>query len=250
MSAADTDEQNSQTAAVLGPVAEHTVGLMLLLNRRLHHAHIRNRYGNFVIDGLMGFDMRGKTVGVAGSGKIGQAVIDILLGFGCRVLVFDAYPNPEIAARQGVDYVGTEQLFSKSDIVTLHLPLTPETRHIVDETSIDKMKDGVMLIDTSRGELVDTPALINGLKSGKIGAAGLDVYEEEANVFFRDFSNRVLTDDVLARLLTFNNVVVTSHQAFLTREALNNIADTTLENLQEFEAGKRGTTLTNAVRVP
>lgn len=230
-------------------VAEHTVGLMLMLNRHLHHAYIRNRYGYFVLDGLTGFDMRGKTTGVAGTGKIGQAVISILLGFGCRVLAFDAYPDPDVAARRGVDYVDSEQLFSQSDILTLHLPLNPQTRHIVNEATIDKMKDGVMLINTSRGELVDTRALINALKSGKIGAAGLDVYEEEAGVFFRDLSNQVLTDDVLARLLSFNNVVVTSHQAFLTHEALSNIAETTLKNLREFEEGKRGVGLTNAVGI-
>jgi len=231
-------------------VAEHTVGLMLVLNRHLHQAYLRNRYGYFVLDGLTGFDMHGKTVGVAGTGKIGRCVIDILLGFGCRVLAFDAFPDPEVAARAGVGYVDPEQLFSQSDIVTLHLPLTPGTRHIVDQSAIAKMKQGIMLINTSRGELVDTRALIHGLKTGKIGAAGLDVYEEEAGVFFKDMTGQVLTDDVLARLLTFNNVVVTSHQAFLTREALGNIADTTLENLGEFDAGRRGAALTNAVRVP
>ena len=231
-------------------VAEHTIGLMLMLNRHLHQAYLRNRYGYFVLDGLTGFDMRGKTVGVAGTGKIGQAVVDILLGFGCRVLAFDAFPDPQLAARDGVDYLDPEQLMARSDIITLHLPLTPETRHIVNESAIERMKDGVMLINTSRGELVDTRALIQGLKSSKIGAAGLDVYEEEAGIFFRNLSDQVLTDDVLARLLTFNNVVVTSHQAFLTHEALTNIADTTLANLQEFEQGKRGDALTNAVRAP
>ena len=231
-------------------VAEHTVGLMLMLNRHLHHAYLRNRYGYFVLEGLIGFDMKGKTVGVAGTGKIGQCVIDVLLGFGCHVLAFDAFPNPEVSARQGDDYVDPEQLLSQSDIITLHVPLTPETRHIINRSAIGKMKDGVMLINTSRGELVDTGALIEGLKSGKIGAAGLDVYEEESGVFFRDLSDQVLTDDVLARLLSFNNVVVTSHQAFLTNEALTNIADTTLENLREFDEGKRGADLTNAVRFP
>lgn len=231
-------------------VAEHTVGLMLMLNRRLHHAYMRNRAGYFVLEGLTGFDMRGKTVGVAGTGKIGQCVIDILLGFGCRVLAFDAYPNREMSARKGVHYVDPDQLFSSSDIITLHLPLTPETRHFVDRSAIGKMKDGVMLINTSRGELINTRALIEGLKSRKIGTAGLDVYEEEAGVFFKDLSDQVLTDDLLARLLSFNNVVVTSHQAFLTHEALNNIADTTLENLREFDEGKRGADLTNAVLAP
>ena len=231
-------------------VAEHTVGLMLMLNRHLHHAYLRNRYGYFVLDGLTGFDMRGKTVGVAGTGKIGRCVINILLGFGCRVLAFDAFPDPDVSALNGVEYVEPDQLLSESDVITLHVPLTPETRHIVNPSTVEKMKDGVMLINTSRGELVDTRTLIEGLKSGKIGAAGLDVYEEEAGIFFRDLSDQVLTDDVLARLLSFNNVVVTSHQAFLTHEALTNIADTTLENLREFDEGRRGSELTNAVRIP
>lgn len=231
-------------------VAEHTVGLMLMLNRHLHRAYLRNRYGYFLLDGLTGFDMRGKTAGVIGTGKIGQCVIKILLGFGCRVLALDVYPNPEVSTWPGVAYVRSEQLLSESHIITLHVPLTPDTRHIINQSAIGQMRDGVMLINTSRGELVDTRALIGGLKSGKIGAAGLDVYEEEAGVFFRDFSDQVLTDDVLARLLTFNNVVVTSHQAFLTQEALTNIAETTLDNLREFEGGKRGAELTNAVRMP
>ncbi len=230
-------------------VAEHTVGLMLMLNRNLHHAYMRNRAGYFVLEGLTGFDMNGKTVGVAGTGKIGQCAIDILLGFGCRVLAFDAFPNPEVSAVDGVDYVEIDELLSQSDIVTLHVPLTPDTRYLIDEAAIAKMKDGVMLINTSRGELLDTRALIKGLKSGKIGSAGLDVYEEEAGVFFHDLSHQVLTDDVLARLMSFNNVVVTSHQAFLTDEALSNIADTTLENFVEFDAGKRGAGMTNAVGV-
>lgn len=231
-------------------VAEHAVGLVLMLNRHLHHAYLRNRYGYFVLDGLTGFDMHGKRVGVVGTGKIGQCVIKILLGFGCQVLALDAYPSSEVSSWAGVDYVAPEQLLSKSQIITLHVPLSPDTRHLINRSAIDQMKDGVMLINTSRGELVDTRALIEGLKSGKIGAAGLDVYEEEAGVFFKDFSSQVLTDDLLARLLTFNNVVVTSHQAFLTEEALSNIADTTLDNLQEFEEGKRGAQLTNGVRLP
>ena len=231
-------------------VAEHAVGLMLMLNRHLHHAYQRNRYGYFVLDGLTGFDMHGKTIGVVGTGKIGQCLVSILLGFGSRVLAFDKYPSAELAARDGVEYVALAQLLSESDIITLQVPLTPDTRHIIDQSAIAQMKDGVMLINTSRGELVDTRALIEGLKSGKVGSAGLDVYEEEAGVFFRDLSDQVLTDDVLARLLSFNNVVVTSHQAYLTREALSNIADTTLENLGEFEQGKRGAELTNAVRIP
>jgi D-lactate dehydrogenase len=194
--------------------------------------------------------MHGKTAGVMGTGKIGQCTIDILLGFGCRVLAFDKFPDPGLSARENVTYVQPEQLLAESDIITLHVPLLPDTRHIVNAEAIAKMKDGVMLINTSRGELVDTRALIQGLKSGKIGAAGLDVYEEEAGVFFHDLSHQVLTDDVLARLLTFNNVAITSHQGFLTNEALGNIADTTLDNIGEFERGRRGVELTNAVTVP
>ncbi len=229
--------------------AEHSVGLMLMLNRHLHHAYLRNRYGYFVLDGLTGFDMRGKTVGVVGTGKIGQCVINILLGFGCRVLAFDKFPNPEVSAGGNVEYVEPEQLLSQSEIITLHAPLTPETRHVINQSAIGKMKDGVMLINTSRGELIDTRALIEGLKSGKVGAAGLDVYEEEAGIFYRDLSGKVLTDDVIARLMSFNNVVVTSHQAYLTHEALTNIANTTLDNLREFEQGRGGSELTNAVRM-
>jgi D-lactate dehydrogenase len=231
-------------------VAEHTVALMLTLNRRVHHAYARNRTGNFVLEGLTGFDMHGKVAGVVGSGKIGQCLIDILLGFGCRVLAFDKFPNPRLADREGVRYVELEELLRQSDIISLHVPLFPETHHMIDEKAIASMKPGVMLINTSRGGLIDTRALINGLKSGHIGSAGLDVYEEEAGIFFEDLSAKVLNDDVLARLLTFNNVVVTSHQAYLTHEALANIADSTLGNLREFAEGRRGGDLTNAVVAP
>jgi D-lactate dehydrogenase len=231
-------------------VAEHTVALMLMLNRRLHQAYLRNRAGYFVLEGLTGFDMRGKTVGVIGTGKIGQCVVEILLGFGCRMLVYDKYPSPQLADRVGVAYVELDDLLQQSDIVTLHVPLFPETHYLINAQAIQRMKRGAMLINTSRGGLVDTKALIDGLKSGQIGLAGLDVYEEEAGIFFHDVSNRVLSDDVLARLLTFNNVVITSHQAFLTQEALANIADTTLANLAEFQSGKRGAELTNAVPLP
>jgi D-lactate dehydrogenase len=230
-------------------VAEHTMGLMLMLNRKLHKAYQRVRAGYFVLEGLTGFDMHGKTIGVAGTGKIGQCVVDILLGFGCRVLAFDKFPNEQVAARDGVEYVDMDRLLRESDVITLHVPLFPETHYMVNESSIQKMKEGVMLINTSRGALVDTRALIDGLKSGKIGSAGLDVYEEEAGVFFQDLSSKVLTDDVLARLLTFNNVVVTSHQAYLTHEALANIADTTLGNIEEYQQGKRGDELTNVVEL-
>jgi D-lactate dehydrogenase len=229
-------------------VAEHTVALMMMLNRRLHQAYQRNRAGYFVLEGLTGFDMRGKTVGVVGTGKIGQCTIDILLGFGCHIVAFDKFPSEELAARKDVQYVGLEQLWSESDIVTLHVPLFAETHHLINASTIEQMRDGVMLINTSRGALVDTRALIGGLKSGKIGFAGLDVYEEEAGIFFHNISDKVLTDDVLARLMTFNNVVVTSHQGFLTHEALANIAETTLANVDEFAQGKRAAELTNAVR--
>jgi D-lactate dehydrogenase len=229
-------------------VAEHTVALMLMLNRRLYQAYQRNRSGYFVLDGLTGFDMHGKQVGVIGTGKIGQCTIDILLGFGCHILAFDKFPNPELAARPHLQYVEMVHLLRHSDIITLHVPLFPETHHLINHAAIGQMKQGVMLINTSRGELVDTKALIDGLKSGKIGYAGLDVYEEEAGVFFHDLSNQVLSDDVLARLMTFNNVVVTSHQAFLTREALANIANTTLANIDAFKQGQRGAALPNAVR--
>jgi D-lactate dehydrogenase len=230
-------------------VAEFTVALMMMLNRRLHHAYIRNRSGNFQLEGLTGFDMHGKTVGVVGTGKIGQCVIDILLGFGCHILAYDKYPNNEIAELADVEYTGLEPLLRRSDIITLHVPLFLETYHVINRAAIDRMKDGVMLINTSRGGLVDTKALIDALKVGKVGAAGLDVYEEEAGIFFHDMSDKVLTDDVLARLMTFNNVVVTSHQAFLTREALANIAETTLDSVREFADGKRGGEMTYAVNM-
>jgi len=229
-------------------VAEHTVALMLMLNRHLHQAYQRNRTGYFVVEGLTGFDMRGKTVGVVGTGTIGRCTAEVLLGFGCRILAFDKFPNEELAAREGVEFVELEHLLAQSDIVTLHVPLLADTHHLINEQTIEGMKDGVMLINTSRGGLIDTRALIAGLKSGKIGYAGLDVYEEEVGIFFHDVSDKVLTDDVLARLMTFNNVVVTSHQAFLTHEALANIAETTLANIEEFQQGKRGDELTNGVR--
>lgn len=230
-------------------VAEHTVALMLMLNRRLHQAYLRNRTGAFILDGLTGFDMKGKTAGVIGAGKIGQCVIDILLGFGCRVLAYDSHPTDRLRSSEA-EISGLDRLIRESDIVTLHVPLFPETHHMIDAKAIASMKPGVMIVNTSRGGLIDTLALIAGLKSGKVGFAGLDVYEEEAGIFFQDYSGRVLTDDVLARLMTFNNVVVTSHQGFLTHEALTNIADTTIGNLIEFRGGKRGKELANSVFAP
>jgi len=228
-------------------VAEHTIGLMLMLNRHLHRAYLRNRAGAFVLDGLTGFDMHGKTAGVIGTGKIGRCVVEILIGFGCRVLAYDKYPHDEIAQNPNAEYVELQQLLTESDIITLHVPLTNETHHMINPDSIKTMKDEVMLINTSRGGLVDTRALIEGLKSKQIGSAGLDVYEEEAGIFFHDYSSRIMDDDVLARLMSFNNVVITSHQAFLTKEALSNIAETTLENINEYQSGKRGDELTNGL---
>ncbi|MGL4512136.1 MAG: 2-hydroxyacid dehydrogenase [Lacipirellulaceae bacterium] len=228
-------------------VAEHTVALMLMLNRKLHLAYQRNRTGAFTLDGLTGFDVYGKTVGVVGAGRIGRCVVDILLGFGCRVLVYDTHPPEDLAVRAGVRLASLDELLAESDVVTLHVPLFPDTHHLIDGRAIARMKRGAMLLNTSRGGLVDTPALVEGLKSGQIGAAGLDVYEEEAGIFFHDLSGQVMTDDVLARLMTFNNVVVTSHQAFLTTEALDAIADATLASVAEYAAGKRGKELTRRV---
>lgn len=216
-------------------VAEHTVALILALNRKIYRAFNRVRESNFGLDGLVGYDLFGKTVGVVGTGRIGAVFAGIMLGFGCRVLAFDARPDPAPGAMVGIEYADLGRLFAEADILSLHVPLTPDTHHLIDAAAIARMKRGVVLINTSRGALLDTRALIVGLKHGHIGAAGLDVYEEEEGIFFRDLSDQVLQDDVLARLLTFPNVLITSHQAFLTREALENIATTTLENVRAFE---------------
>ena len=218
-------------------VAEHAVGLILTLDRRLHRAYARVREGNFALEGLLGFDLHGKTVGVVGTGRIGTVFCRIMAGFGCRVLAHDPYPTDE-ARRAGAEYVELDELFGACDVVALHLPLTPETHHLVDAAALDRMKRGVMLINTSRGGLVDTRAVIDGLKSGRIGALGLDVYEEEADLFFEDLSGTVIQDDVFARLLTFPNVLITAHQGFFTREALDSIAGTTLENATAFQTGE------------
>jgi len=218
-------------------VAEHAVALILSLNRKTHRAYYRTRDGNFSINGFLGFDMYGKTAGVVGTGKIGKAAAEILKGFGMKVLVYDPYPDLSFAELSGVSYVELDELYRRADVVTLHCPLTPETQHMINADSIERMKPGVMIINTGRGKLIDTRALIDGLKSGKVGAAGLDVYEEEGDYFFEDLSAEVITDDVLARLLTFPNVLVTSHQGFFTREALHNIAETTLENIREYAQG-------------
>lgn len=218
-------------------IAEHTVALMLALNRKLVKAHNRVRELNFSLDGLTGFDMAGKTVGIIGTGKIGSAVARILHGFGCHLLATDPYENEELKSRYGVQYTDRMTLCRESDMITLHLPLTPDSRYLVGKACIDMMKPGVMLINTSRGGLVNTKEVIDGLKSGQIGFFGMDVYEEEEGLFFEDHSESILQDDVIARLLTFQNVLITSHQAFLTREALTQIVEITRYNLDCWEQG-------------
>jgi D-lactate dehydrogenase len=219
-------------------VAEHAVALVLALNRRIHQAYARVRDWNFSLEGLVGFDLHGKTVGLVGTGRIGTAAARIFVGFGCRVLCYDAMPNMALEEELGVRYAPLETLYAEADILSLHVPLTPDTHHLVNADSLARMKRGVMLINTGRGALIDSRALIAALKTGHVGAAGLDVYEEEEGIFFTDLSGQVLQDDTLARLLTFHNVLVTSHQAFLTREALGNIAETTLASVRAFERGE------------
>ncbi|MCH8552356.1 MAG: 2-hydroxyacid dehydrogenase [Natronospirillum sp.] len=217
-------------------VAEHAVALILDLNRNIHRAFNRVREHDYSLDGLLGFDLYGKTVGVVGTGKIGATFARLMVGFGCRVLAYDPRVNPDVTD-MGAEYVSLERLWAESDVISLHCPLMEATHHIVDDAAIAQMKRGVMLINTSRGALVDTRAVIDGLKRGDIGYLGLDVYEEEADLFFEDFSNHVLQDDVFARLLTFPNVIITGHQAFFTREALDAIASVTLTNISAFEQG-------------
>ena len=214
-------------------VAEHAVCLILALNRKIHRAYSCVRELNFSLDGLVGFDLNGKTVGLIGTGRIGQVFARIMTGFGCQVLAHDVKPDAELSGT----YTSLDEIYRKSDIISLHVPLTPETRHLIDEKALARMKRGVMIINTGRGALIETHALVSALKSGHVGSAGLDVYEEEENFFFQDLSGQVLQDDTLARLLTFPNVLITSHQAFLTEEALRNIAETTLANIHEFEQG-------------
>ena len=218
-------------------VAEHAIALMLALNRKVHRAYNRVREGNFALDGLVGFDMHGKTVGLVGTGQIGTVVAQILTGFGCPTLAFDPFPNATCRSL-GVHYVELNELLAQSDIISLHSPLTPENKHMIDRAAIARMRNGVMLINTSRGALLDTVAIIEGLKSGRIGYLGLDVYEEEEEIFFEDRSGLILSDDVFARLLTFPNVIITGHQAFVTREALLNIAVTTIDNITKFESNQ------------
>lgn len=215
-------------------VAEYSLAMMLSLNRKIHRAYWRTRDGNFSLNGLMGFDMHGKTIGIIGTGKIARILIRLLKGFGMRILAYDLYPDMKFAGEEGISYVSLDELYRESDIISLHCPLTDQTKYMIDKDSIDKMKEGVMIINTGRGQLINTNDLIEGLKEKKIAAAGLDVYEEEGEYFYEDKSDKIIDDDVLARLLSFNNVIVTSHQAFFTKEALHNIAETTLQNIEDF----------------
>lgn len=214
-------------------VAEHAMALLLTINRRTHKAYIRTRDFNFSLQGLAGFDLYGKTVGIVGTGKIGRVFADICKGFGMKILTYDKFPNPDA----GLDYVDLPELFAQADIISLHCPLTDETHHLINADTIAMMKKGVTIINTSRGALVDTEALINGIKEKKVGAACLDVYEEEGDFFYEDFSGHIVQDDKLVRLIAMPNVIVTSHQAFLTSEALDNIAATTVNNLTRFFSG-------------
>ena len=218
-------------------VAEHAIALLLTSIRRIHKAYIRTRDFNFSLNGMTGFDLHGKTVGVIGTGRIGRVFIDICLGFGMKVLAYDKFPAEGLDNGDTVRYVTTEELFAKSDIISLHCPLTEETYHIINEQSLSACKRGVVLINTSRGALVDAEALLSAIKARQVGAACLDVYEEESDLFFEDNSGHILEDDTLARLISMPNVIVSSHQAFLTEEALSNIAETTVENLIQIENG-------------
>ena len=215
-------------------VAEHTMALLLTSIRRIHKAYIRSRDFNFSLSGLTGFDLHGKTVGVIGTGRIGRVFIDICRGFGMKVLAYDKYPVAQLDNGDTVRYVSLDDLFAKSDIISLHCPLSEDTHHIIDESALEKCKRGVVLLNTSRGALVDAEALLSAIKLRKVGAACLDVYEEESDLFFEDNSGHILEDDTLARLISMPNVIVTSHQAFLTNEALTNIAETTLSNITDF----------------
>lgn len=211
-------------------VAEHATAMLLTSIRRIHKAYIRTKDFNFSLNGLTGFDLHGKTVGIVGTGKIGRVFIDICKGFGMKVIAYDKFP----AEDSNINYVTLEELFQKSDIISLHCPLTKETRHLINADTIASLKKGVVIINTSRGALIDAEALLEGIKSRKIGAACLDVYEEESDIFFEDYSGHIVSDDTLARLISMPNVIITSHQAYLTEEALNNIAETTVENIKEF----------------
>ena len=236
LNAADSLEMKVARVPEYSPhgVAEHAVALILALNRKINRAFNRVREGNFLLEGLLGFNLNTKTIGVIGTGRIGRVFCQIMKGFGCKVLAYDPYPDEDLE-RNGIQYTDLYNLLNKSDIVSLHCPLTPETYHLINNKSISEMKDGVVLINTSRGALIDTASVISNLKIGKIGQLGIDVYEEEGDIFFEDISNEIIEDDIFARLLTFPNVLVTGHQAFFTSDALENIAETTLQNLTDIE---------------
>lgn len=219
-------------------IAEYTVGMILALNRKIHKAYVRTREGNFSINGFMGFDLYKKTVGIIGAGKIAQILIKILKGFGTRVIAYDPYPNEKVAKELGFEFVDLDTLYKESDIISLNCPLTKETKYIINRESMNKMKDGVMIVNTGRGMLIDSIDLIEALKDKKIGSAALDVYEEEEEYFFEDMSNKVIEDDILGRLLSFHNVLITSHQAYFTEEAVEAITKTTLDNIKDFAEGK------------
>lgn len=223
-------------------VAEHAVALLLTLNRKTHKAYNRTRENNFSLDGLVGFDLHEKTIGLVGLGRIGSVMAHIMKGFGCKVLGYDQIQNPELV-RLGVEYVDLQTVLKNSDVISLHVPLNKETLHIINTNTLALTKPGVILINTSRGGLIETKALIKFLKNSHIGAAGLDVYEEEADIFFQDHSEHILQDDVLSRLMTFPNTLITSHQGFLTAEALKNIADTTLENINDYSVSADSNTI-------
>lgn len=219
-------------------IAEYTMGLILSLNRKIHKAYARTREGNFSIDGFIGYDLYQKTVGIIGAGKIAQILIKILKGFGTKVIAYDPYPNYKVAEELGFEFVDLDTLYKEANIISLNCPLTPETKYMINRRSIEKMKPGVMIVNTGRGALIDSADLVEGLKEKKIGAAGLDVYEEEEDYFFEDKSTQVIEDDILGRLLSFHNVLITSHQAYFTEEAVEAITKTTLQNIQDFLDGK------------
>jgi D-lactate dehydrogenase len=214
-------------------VAEHTAGMILTLNRKYHKAYNRVREANFALDGLMGFDLHGKTTGVVGTGKIGGIFARLMQGFGMNIVAYDKYPDKELS-QAGIEYVELDTLYAQSDVISLHCPLTPDTYHLIDAAAIERMRDGVMIVNTSRGPLIDTKAVIGGLKSRKVGSLGIDVYEEEQELFFEDLSQEIIQDDVFARLQTFPNVLITAHQAFFTKEAVANISETTFANIKDY----------------
>ena len=219
-------------------IAEYTMGMILAVNRKIHKAYVRTREGNFSISGLMGFDLNGKTAGIIGAGKIAQILIKILKGFGMNVIAYDPYPNYEKAKELGFEFVDLDTLYKNADIISLNCPLTKETQYMINRNSMAKMKDGVIIVNTGRGKLIDSVDLVEALKDKKVGAAALDVYEEEADYFFEDLSDEVIEDDILGRLLSFHNVLITSHQAYFTEEAVEAITKTTLDNMKDFVEGK------------